>query len=513
MTLLFSLLLLILAAFTLWLAAHSTKNYFLESTQRLNAPIAMYMAENFNLLQQGEPDPETLTRLSHHAMTINPGLEIYLLDSEGAVIAPTPQGGFKQPAIRLDLDPIIRFTEGATSFPLYGDYPAEQNSKRTFSAHPLTYQGQLRGYIYVVFGGEKYKNLLERLTSSYVLRDAVIIVVSVLILTFLAGLMVFSLLTRRLRRLKEAVTSLSQTTELTLINPHSNDSLNNELRVGRSDEIDALTIAYNKLTQQLAEQYNALARSDRGRRELFANISHDLRTPLTALSGYLETLQLKLHHSDKELQVYADIAYRQTQKLRELVAEMLELSIINSGEATASPEAFSLIELVYDIAQDFQLKLKERQITLEIHPHSQREDLFEVHADISLIQRVFENLLNNAIDHTPIQGWISIEIHGQHDAVSVCVADSGAGISEHQITDIFTRYHSGHTHSRSCMTKTSKDAHTGLGLAIVKGILDLHGCAIEVNSQTNKGTQFDFRLPRASISLNNTAAEYSLLSS
>jgi len=491
LTLFFSLLLILLGAFTLWLTDHSTKNYFLEFTQRLNAPVAMYMADNANLLNAGKPDPGALAELSRHAMTINPSLEIYLLDTEGTVIAPLPEDTEKAEAVLLDLDPIIHFINGESKFPVYGEYPVDRSVKRAFSAHPLMHDNKLAGYVYVVFGGEKYSSLLERVTSSYVLRNVLITATGVLILTLFAGLMVFSLLTRRLRRLKSRVSSLHP--QLGFVAPV--DVYGRNKAADHDDEIGALAMAYDQLTAQLAEKYKALQRSDRGRRELFANISHDLRTPLTALSGYLETLQIKLGHSDRDLRSYADIAYRQTQKLRVLVTQLLELSIINSGEASIARERFSLIELVHDIAQDFQIELDNKQIRLDIHPDSQTSNQFNVWADVALIQRVFENLLSNAIDHTPMSGHIRIDLSIDSHGVSVCVADSGAGICEKQIADIFTRYHSGRDNSRSHLQHSAGTPHAGLGLAIVKGILELHGCVIEVSSKTNVGTRFFFCLP------------------
>jgi len=298
-------------------------------------------------------------------------------------------------------------------------------------------------------------------------------------------------LTRRLRRLRSQVTAL-----------HSDHRLltesDNYIRIDSvdyDDELGALAKAYDELNAQLAEQYEALQHSDRGRRELFANISHDLRTPLTALSGYLETLQLKLQDRDRDLQSYADIAYRQSLKLRELVAQLLELSTINSGELKPQPEVFSLLELVHDIAQDFQIELASKNLRLQVMPSSHSNELFNVEADISLIQRVFENLLTNAIEHTPEHGDICIELREDSRYIQVGIADSGTGMSEQQIAKIFSRFHSGHNPDRLPANRNEGQKHAGLGLAIVKGILDLHHCTIDVSSQTDVGTRFDFWLP------------------
>ena len=452
----------------------------------------MYMADNANLLKDGQLDVDALRELSRHAMTVNPSLEIYLLDSNGTVYAPPSSDADHAKPVTLDTNPITTFINGEATFPLYGDYPGDRSRKRTFSAHPLTHEGQLKGYVYVVLGGEKYSTLLERVTSSYVLRNLLITVGSVLMLTFVAGLLVFSLLTRRLKQLRSQVT-LVRTDHAS---PQTPSSCSCSDSAYHDDELGALAKAYDQLNAQLAGQYDELQRSDRGRRELFANISHDLRTPLTALSGYIETLKIKLEESDRDLQPYADIAYRQTQKLWKLVDQLLELSTINSGEITLTPETFSLIELVHDIKQDFRIKLTTKNVQLNILPDLQTHDFFDVDADIFLIQRVFENLLSNAIEHTPPRGQIYIELRNHRHNVRVCVADSGAGINEQQVSDIFSRYHSGHQQHRIPTKRRTSHQHAGLGLAIVKGILELHDSPIEVSTRSNAGTRFYFSLPR-----------------
>ncbi len=480
--------------FILWLTDRSAKNYFIEFTQRLNAPVAMYMADNASLLKNGELDADALQELLKHAMTVNPSLEIYLLDSSGTVYAPLPKSADQSNPVTLDTGPIKSFINGDARFPLYGDYPGQQNDKRTFSVHPLTHEGRLKGYVYVVLGGEKHSSLLERVTSSYVLKNLLITVAVVLVLALVAGIAVFSLLTRRLRQLRSQVAAVQAFQAKTDISAQASGNNTHDYQ---DDELGELSRAYDELNARLADQYDALQRSDRGRRELFANISHDLRTPLTALSGYLETLKIKLGNSDDNLQSYADIAYRQTQKLRELVSQLLELSIINSGELVLRLEVFSLIELVHDITQDFQIELNKKHIELTISPDAQSRELFSVTADISLIQRVLENLLNNAIEHTPTYGKITIELSDHRGQIRTCVADTGPGISKQLINDIFSRYHSGHGQNLPSAKRLSSQQHAGLGLAIVKGILDLHGCDIQVESQIRSGTRFFFSLPIA----------------
>ena len=150
-------------------------------------------------------------------------------------------------------------------------------------------------------------------------------------------------------------------------------------------------------------------------------------------------------------------------------------------------EEFALTELIYDVVQEFVLQAKESSIKLEVDPPD--EEVF-VYADISLIQRVLENLVGNALKHTPTGGRITIAARPSSDAVGISVSDTGNGIPEDALPHIFDRFYQGNGHS------ADGDGSVGLGLAIAKRILELHGSEIRVTSELRSGTRFDFALYR-----------------
>ena len=255
-----------------------------------------------------------------------------------------------------------------------------------------------------------------------------------------------------------------------------------------NDEIDQLDVAFNAMAARITEQVESLKETDRLRRELVSNVSHDLRTPLASIQGYIETLLIKNESlSNDEREHCLSVARKNTERLSGLVNDLFELSKLDSASVTPSFETFSLAELLQDTAQEFDLDATKKGVTVET---AAPQGSTVVYADIGLIQRVLENLIKNAIQFTPAGGHIRIEIEKLPESVAVSVSDNGCGIPESDLERIFDRlyYRESDGHKRS--------GSAGLGLAIVKRILDLHGSRIVVTSEVDRGTRFEFYLPR-----------------
>ena len=254
-----------------------------------------------------------------------------------------------------------------------------------------------------------------------------------------------------------------------------------------SDEIDSLGENFNQMANQLDQQLHELASNDAKRRELIASVSHDLRTPLTSMYGYLETLSLKSDTlTEQERQNYINIATKQSKRLIQLVSELFELSKLDSVETLLSIEAFSLGELIQDVSQKYELTAKNKNIQI-ITNFGQNMPF--AYGDIALIQRVLENLMDNAITNTPNGGSITLELNEQNENIRVMIADTGVGIPEEDLPHIFERFF------HRDRTATVDKQGTGLGLAIANRIVSLHGSTIEAKSRINEGTTFLFHIP------------------
>jgi signal transduction histidine kinase len=253
------------------------------------------------------------------------------------------------------------------------------------------------------------------------------------------------------------------------------------------DEIDSLGETYNAMATRLIEQMQALESKDTLRRNLIANVSHDLRTPLASLQGYIETLQLKTgEFSVEQRKHYLAVAHKQSQRLTRLVAELFELSKLDANEAQPRFEPVMLGELVMDVVQKYRLQAEENRIALEVRIPT---GLPFVQADIAQLDRVLENLLANAITHTPEQGMIRIELASTDSGVRLAICNSGKGISMEDLPHVFERFYQApeRRHGRGA----------GLGLAIAKRILELHDSHIEVESAPGEDTCFSFVLKTA----------------
>jgi signal transduction histidine kinase len=221
------------------------------------------------------------------------------------------------------------------------------------------------------------------------------------------------------------------------------------------------------------------------RRELVANISHDLRTPLASLQGYLETLHLKaVQLTAEERRTYLEIALKQTEQLSGLVSRLFDLAKLDSGQVILAQEPFALGDLVQDIVQEFDLTASNKGITLKA---SIRPDLPLVLADIGLMERVLRNLIENALRYTDAGGTVTVTTGREENGAMIEVADTGVGIPAEELPRIFDRFY------RVEKSRGLAAGSAGLGLAIAKRILDLHGSVISVTSEPGK-TVFRFTL-------------------
>jgi len=452
--------------------------YYEELTQRLNAPIAMYVTGARTLINDGEPDLDSLADLAQQAMIINPTAEIYLLDVSGQVLGHVlPDGAVIRDSV--DLGPIRELISGNPRLPLRGDDPRSAASQKVFSASEVRSNEELQGYLYVILGGQTYEALSNDINSSYVRQDIIVAILAIVAITVAIGILVFRMLTRRLKNLNREMQRVSNSGfELEPNLPSSPSS---------GDEIDDLSQAFVDMSSRIQDQFLQLRENDKLRRELISNISHDLRTPLSAMQGFLETLIIKdetLPRDDRDR--YLKTARRHTLRLNALIGDLFELSKLDSASVTPDLEAFSVQELLQDISQEFQLEAEGKEIELGLQLDA---DNAMTIGDIGLIQRVLENLVRNAISFTPAGGEITLSVTSKPRSVSVAVTDNGCGIPDEELPKIFDRYY------QADEPGDSFSGSSGLGLAIVKRILDLHESRITVSSQVDHGTRFEFELP------------------
>jgi len=465
----------LLGAALLYISVQSSERYALETTQQVNREIAKHAVKEMSLIKNGQVQQVALKDLAKHVMMINPIVEVYLLSPSGEILSHDLPADTVH-LNKVDMQPVKNFIANQT-LPIFGDDPRNPEQKQVFSVSAIHEDGKVSGYLYTILNGRQFSDIKTALDDSHNLRVGSIGMLGSILIAGLVGLLLFVLTTRRLQKLNSAVRE------------YRNNSFQSyglqAPRKNHVDEIDELSSAIYAMTERIENQFNALQESDNTRRELIANVSHDLRTPLTSLQGYLETLLVKKEGlDDSQRDEFINIAHKQSRKLGNLVNELFELVKLETSDMKLNWEEFSLVELIQDLMHDHELQANQARITLELETNTKNP---MVYADIGLVHRALENLLQNALRHSSTRDMVTFRIHDSEQGVRVAVADTGEGIAAHEIPHIFKRFYQ----PESERNQTGN----GLGLAIVKRIVELHQSEISVTSVLNKGSQFAFNLP------------------
>lgn len=480
---LFGLLLLLSAAF-IGFALWSAPMFLQELNQKLNLGLAQNIVHEKVLLADHHVNQEALQSVFMGLMVVNPLIEVYLVDTTGKLLEySAPAGVVKRDHI--DLTPVKQFLANDRHLPILGNDPRDSQRNKVFSAAAIRDNGKLQGYLYVVLGGQAYDSVVDMLQSSYMLRLWTGAILVSMLIAGVAGFVLFRHITKRIQTLAHSMEQFKQSDfQQGVTLPARFDG-----RPG--DEIDQLGVTFREMSERIIQQVKQLQHNDTSRRELVANVSHDLRTPLASLQGYLETLALKgAQLNEEEKRHYINIAYQHSERLRKLISELFELSTLENQGARLHFEPFSMSELIQDVSQKFQLEAKTKNLQLTTRIPAQPAF---VSADIGLIQRVLENLIENAIKYTPPGGQIGISLMHGNNRVATSISDTGHGIPEADLPHIFERFYR--------VDKHRDEDGTGLGLAIAKRIMQLHNSSIDVASRPNAGTTFSFHLPSADLSL------------
>ena len=457
------------------LSTYLTRHYQQEFLQNLNRDLASNLVTERELVSDGVLDQIALKKTFTHYMMVNPSIEIYLLDPEGNILSYSADPG-QVKRKKIDMQSVMDFTEGK-AFPLLGDDPRSFERNKIFSVAPISISDGSMRYLYVVLRGEEYERVERLFEESFLLQLSGVSVFVSLLIGFMVGLLLFLVLTRRLQMLTRLMHKFSES-------HFTQHDIYPEGDGG--DEIDTLGRHYNRMAERIRDQLDDLKKQDGLRRELVANVSHDLRTPLAALHGYIETLKLKSEEFDADTRAeYLDIALKHSRRLTRLVEELFELAKLDARETQLHCEPFAPAELVQDIIQKFSLSAEAENIKLTMKA---QDSLPFVNADIGLVERVLENLISNALRHTPAGGEINVVLKAEATKVEIEVQDSGSGIPEPELQYIFDRFYRGDSMERS-------GHHAGLGLSIAQHIVTMHGDKIRVMSEPDSGSRFFFGLP------------------
>jgi signal transduction histidine kinase len=296
---------------------------------------------------------------------------------------------------------------------------------------------------------------------------------SILLLgTALIALFVFGPARRRLKDVQEATTRLGAGDLAARAPEHG------------GDEVAALGRSFNRMADELTRRARALDASDAARRQLLADVSHELMTPLTAMRGYVETLAMSERHFDAATRErYLGIALEETHRLEHIIGDLLDLARLEGGGGALRREQVDVAAIFGRVAARHERELRERHITLttEVDPEAAT-----VPADPDRLEQALQNLAANALRHTPDDGQVSLSARRSPSAVAITVSDSGPGIAPQHLPLIFDRFY------KADAARTAGGG-SGLGLSIVKAIVERHGGTI--TARNDNGAVFEIALP------------------
>lgn len=470
----FLAILLTLSAVYVYIAAWTAEMYYQEAVQKLGAEIAPHIASGNNCFINGEANEEVLRDVFHDVMVINPSIEVYLLDKEGKILtfyAPNKKVVLEY----IPLDPVNEFIKTGGSKMVMGHDPKNEHAEKTFSAAEVYEDSVLMGYIYVILEGEQYENASQLLLGSYIVRLAVRSMTITFIAAAIISMLALTVITRNVRRVVQDVRKFKE------------GDLSSRIKIKGKTELNEFGDAFNDMADTIVQNIKDMKTMDNLRRDLIANVSHDLRTPLATIQGYIETIMMKSDTlSDEERKNYLNTIFSSAERLKNLVSELFELSRLEAREKKPNPESFSIAELVQDIQQKNLVIAEAKKIVLKLEFPP---DLPFVYADIGMMEKVLQNLLDNAIKFTQDDGTITISMQPEKDFIIVCVSDTGKGISKEELPNIFDRY------QQTDRGNIDENTGLGLGLAIVKKMLEVYDIKIDVQSNEGVGTSFIYRVP------------------
>lgn len=471
LSLFFLILQLIISAVNIYITHSSSIKYSQETSQKLNRSVAERVATYTKPFINGSLNDVEVKKLFHNVMVLNPSVEVYLLDNQGKILSYyAPFGKVKLDS--LNLKPIRSFIQKKDIF-IKAEDPRNPGVKKVFSAAKIVDNQNQVGFIYIILASEEFTDVTDMLANNFQIKLASKATLITFIASIIIGLLVILYLTKNVNKISKAV------------NRFKEGDIDSRIKLKSKGELSVLADNIDSMADTIVKNINEIKSVEKLRKELISNISHDLRTPLTSLQGYAETLVLMDDELDKKTKLkYLNTILFSTERIKRMVDDLFEISKLEANQVKTNKESFSINELLSDIVMKYDLIAKSKSINFEVEMFEKNTLVF---ADITLIDRVFQNLLDNALKHTKEGGKVLISIKNSNtNSIEAIIKDAGVGISSEELPYIFDRYRKGMANNKE---------GTGLGLAIVKKILDLHKIDLKVESQLNKGTSFSFNLP------------------
>ncbi|MBC7482144.1 MAG: HAMP domain-containing histidine kinase [Rhizobacter sp.] len=484
-----------------------------ETVYRRGSAFLQRVVANYDdLFELYERRPDEFQGWLRNMVLFEPDTQLYLLDPKGTVLACS--GKPLPPGFKVALGPVLQAVGKQEAAYVMGDDPERMDADAVVAVQPvrravIRSADPVAGYLYLVLHTEQLPDGRWAALRMSIARPALWLIVAVVALTTLLALLIIVSVTRPLRRLTDAVALISQrgldenmSTAKTLLPPRTRD------------EFGQLTGAFEMMLDICLRQWTQLRRLDHFRREGVSNLSHDLRSPLTATAACLETLEGRwagtpdaagTARADDDRRL-VEIALRNTRNAARLVQSLGDLAELDEPEFRLRTEMVDAGELLDDICIRFAERAAKQGVNLRAEHGSGDAEVDAERGlgamavtppfaalDIELFERAIANLVDNALKFCPAGARITLAACVKNGRVQVSVRDTGPGIAATDLPHLFDRFYQ----SRQSVAPATGEGGKGLGLAIVKRIAELHGGTVEVSSVPGAGTRVVLSVPAA----------------
>jgi signal transduction histidine kinase len=482
--------------------------------RRGSAFLARVAATYDNLFEMRQRAPDELRAWLRNMVLFEPDTQLYLLDLDGTVLASSGTAKLA-PGFRVAIGPVLKAIGQPDAAYVMGDDPERMDAHAVVAVLPVRRvmirpDAPVLGYLYLVLHTEQLPADRWAALRMSLARPALWLIAAVCASTTLLAALIIVSVTRPLRRLTDAVATISR-------HGLADDGAAAQAAFGAikgsNDEFGQLKSAFDMMLATLRRQWNELRRLDHFRREGVSNLSHDLRSPLTATVACLETLEARwaessaspaTHNAVRAEPVEApqddrrliEIALRNTRNAARLVQSLGDLAKLDEPEFRLRAEVVDVGELLDDICLRFADRAARQRVTLRALEPGESAAAPFAKVDVELFERAIANLVDNALKFCPAGSVITLSATvdvADGRWVRVRVADTGPGIASADLPHLFDRFYQ----SRQSVAPATGEGGRGLGLAIVRRIAELHGGDATVASAPGRGTEVVLSVPAA----------------
>ncbi|MEP6684369.1 MAG: HAMP domain-containing sensor histidine kinase, partial [Parafilimonas sp.] len=430
--------------------------FYKASTQLLNKDVAKHIALFTSPFENNGINKKKADSVFHNAMVLNPSSEVYFLDTAGNVIYYQSPHTTIIEVKKVQLNVIRNFISSGGENYFTGIDPKHAGVTKIFSAAQVYKNDKLLGYIYVILGSSEYGNATAMLFGSHAWNLALIAFITIIIISLAISIYYIKRLQHNYKKV------------IAVLEEYKTGNFNAQFHLKENNEFAPIANAFNSMTNLLSINLQRLQKSEADRKDLIATISHDLQSPLSVVKGYAETMMLQDGKLvSNEHYEYLKVILLKLAQVEKMVLQLAEISKMEEVNFKPKKESFVFSEIVQETVNTYQLIAAEKKIALKC-THCQNH--IWINADISMMERVVQNLVDNAVKNTLPEGKIQVSINVKNSFLIFTISNTGNPLSPELL-------HWANSSEEELSVRPSK---AGLGLLIVKKILRLHGLLLMV---------------------------------